>query len=308
MENYLKNKHIISRCNSLLKAMTINALEWYTGDNISVAYWRLRNGKGLLTYNDKKSLDIWNSQITKVRRFFTSPLPLTEEDHDKLTAKREEVIQQMEDYRDWLEFGSNPVYLTSRSAHPEYAAYSLEMALNILLEDKGLTSDVLYGSKGKEAGDRLRMVAESIDANRLLSYDGLISSQIYKQVQSGVEVHKVIKNLQEEGKSLLPLDQTWHIRADNDNRSSVGANINGLLEWLYYVDDKSTDHQEFYIRNSYTIDAFIAWKKQEKELYALAKKTNKKAKPDSSSMLDEFLKRLFDLKVPDFIPIIRNDL
>lgn len=305
MENFKKSKHLISTCNSLIKAFTFDTLYRFTGDTASTAYWRIRNGKGLLTFADKESLNTWNGMITKVRRFMTSPLPLEGDYHGLLVHKREQVLERMEAYRDWLEYGSDPVYLTSLSSYPDYASYSLEMAMNILLSDMGLPQEDLFALDKETLNERLRDLMTVLDVTRLLEYDRLISSEIHKMVMDGDDVRQAVRILMGNGRKLLPLDQIWHIRTDIEHRSSRGANINGTLDWIYHVEDKSTDHKKIYLTDNFIIDSYKAWKVMKKETFMLEKKNKRGLKVDSPLLLEEILAYLNKIIIPEFTPIVK---
>ena len=54
MKPQVKYTHITERCSSIIKAFASLRIEQQTGDTVSAAYWRLREGKGLLTPFDKE--------------------------------------------------------------------------------------------------------------------------------------------------------------------------------------------------------------------------------------------------------------
>ena len=106
----VKYTHLIERCSSFLRTGVAWRLKQH-GYSFSQAYWRLREGKGLLSLYDQESLKQLSCLITYIRRF-TGPLKkLNPVDQRELNVKRDKLLIKMEAYRDRLEAGTNPQYL-----------------------------------------------------------------------------------------------------------------------------------------------------------------------------------------------------
>ncbi|MBR5612302.1 MAG: hypothetical protein IKW43_04065, partial [Bacteroidaceae bacterium] len=95
----VKYTHLIERCSSFLRTGVAWKLKEH-GYTFSEAYWRLRDGKGLLSSYDQESLKQWSSLITNVRRNTGSLSVLTPNDQKELKNKRESILVKMEAYRD----------------------------------------------------------------------------------------------------------------------------------------------------------------------------------------------------------------
>ena len=71
-----KYTHITERCSSILRDFASSRIEQQTGQPVSRAYWRLRDGLGLLTISDSETLGMWCDLITHVRKYTGSPVSL----------------------------------------------------------------------------------------------------------------------------------------------------------------------------------------------------------------------------------------
>ena len=63
----VKYTHLTERCSGFLRTGAAWKLKEH-GYTFSAAYWRLREGKGLMSAYDQESLKRWSSLITAVRR------------------------------------------------------------------------------------------------------------------------------------------------------------------------------------------------------------------------------------------------
>lgn len=106
----VKYTHLIERCSGFLKTGVAWRLKEH-GYTFSEAYWRLREGKGLLSSYDQESLKMWSNLITSVRRDTGALRMLSSNDQTKLKDKRNKLLEKMESYRDKLENGSIPLYI-----------------------------------------------------------------------------------------------------------------------------------------------------------------------------------------------------
>lgn len=250
-----KYTHRIEKCCQLLKALCYVTLERYTGDTLSCAYWRLREGKGLLTYEDKRMLDVWSKQITKVRRYCSSPVALPISKHKEMSSKRNELLDRMETYRDWLSYGSKPLYLTDLTHH-DYSAITLEMAVSHLFPEIS-QADV----------DTQKEFWQSHHFKEILEYDDKIFNRLSPIFENSDSIADAILTIMDNTDlRTLPYDKVWQIRTDMERRSSINARINSIMNWMFMVLDRCTsEHKKIIENNERIIDEFISWKMKTKE-------------------------------------------
>lgn len=279
-----KNKytHIIEGCSQLLKAYNYVVLEKCTGDTLSSAYWRLREGNGLVTYQDRKVLVELSKQITMIRRFLSSPLALNEREYYEVRNMREELLERMENYRDWLSKGSDPVYLTDLADH-EYNEYTLEMAV------RRIGSEVIIADIEKQ-----KKFWRSVDINKIIACDRIICEKVKKEFDSAKNRSNALMKIAEKyGYEVLPKDKVWQIRADIERRSSKTANINLTMNWICDVPNKSEGHDRVLEENEKTIAEFIVWKTNIKE----QKKKGMYIQDDCVSVVRSYIERII---VPEY--------
>lgn len=250
----IKYTHIIESCSQLLKAYNYVILEKFTGDTLSSAYWRLREGNGLVTYQDRKILVATSKQITKIRRFFSSPIALDENSYKEVRNMRENLLERLESYRDWLAQGSAPVYLTQQADH-EYNEYTLEMAV------RRIGSEVIIADIEKQ-----KKFWRSVDINKIIACDRIIYEKVRKEFESAKNRSDALMKIAEKyWYKVLPKDKVWQIRTDIERRSSKTANINLTMNWICDVPTKSEGHDSVLEENEKTIAEFIEWKTKIKE-------------------------------------------
>lgn len=279
-----KNKytHIIEGCSQLLKAYNYVILEKCTGDTLSSAYWRLREGNGLVTYQDRKVLVSISRQITMIRRFFSSPLALNENSYKEVKNMREELLERLECYRDWIAKGSAPVYLTELADH-EYNEYTLEMAV------RTIGSDVIRADIEKQ-----KNFWRSADINMILACDRIIYEKVKNEFDSAKNRSDALMKIAEiYWYEVLPKDKVWQIRTDIERRSSRTANINMTMNWICDVPIKSEGHDRVLEENEKTIAEFIAWKTKIKE----QKKKGMYIQDDCVSVVRSYIERII---VPEY--------
>lgn len=249
-----KYTHITARCSQLLKALTYVTLERCTGDTLSSAYWRLKEGKGLLTYKDKESLKRWSDQITLIRRFYASPVPLSKYEHERFYDIRDRLLTRMEAYRDWLALGSMPLYLTVAADH-DYSEITLEMAV-------GELNPQIIDADPETQKEFWR----SLDIEEFLRCDKCVHHKVATYLKNMYRSQALDKIGEEFNYHRLPTDKVWQIRTDMEHRSSVGAAINDIMYWMYDVHSKSIIDSIIMDNNKTMIDRFIQWKANTKKL------------------------------------------
>lgn len=261
-----KYTHRIEKSSQLLKALTYVTLERYTGDTLSRAYWRIKEGKGLLRYDDKKFLDAWSSLITKVRRFCSSPLPLSTDQFESIKEERDYALEQMEAWRDWISLGCYPIYLYEYANYDginefSHSIISLQFAINALYPDivnadiedqkqfwREIDMDHLV-CEGRKVYEKLKPLFEKADLEKDFDF-----------FAEAFELY---------GYKTLPYDKVWQIRTDMDHRSSKDAGINSTLNWMVYLPTKLDQDDSYEWRAleycESIMNDLIEWKKEIKE-------------------------------------------
>lgn len=290
--------HIIEKCCPLLRALCYDTLARYTGETLSRTYWRIREGKGLLTYQDKANLDRWSKQITSVRRFFSSPLSISVDQYEELRVVRDTILERMEKYRDWLAYGSKPVYLTQVADH-DYALTTLNFTLSKMFDEyvkENETEDV-------DATPYLKEFWQSLNIEHLLARD----SEVFEDLKpifllaENDDKYNADEAFVLKGYKYLEYTKVWQIRTDMDNRSSKMANINGIMNWLWEVPTKSEGHELCMEDNDTLIRNIVEWKNVIKEDQKRRKALGGSFSPEEK---DEVFCHIMDglktLRVPDF--------
>lgn len=277
-----KYTHRIEKCCQLLKALCYVTLERYTGDTLSCAYWRLREGKGLLTYEDKRKLDVWSKQITKVRRYCSSPKSLPFNEHETLKEKRKDLLERMEKYRDWLSLGSKPIYITDQTHH-DYSDITLDITLTSLFPD-------IVNANIETQKEFWR----SHPFNEILAHDEKIYEMLEPVFKSSISMSDAIDRINSEMIfDFLPYNKVWQIRTDMERRSSKEAYINLTMNWMRMILDRCRlDHTQIINENEHIINEFIEWKMKTKERIKAKEEIN-------DNVYDIILNILNQIRVPD---------
>lgn len=252
----VKYTHLIERCSSFLRTGVAWRLKEH-GYSFSQAYWRLREGKGLLSSYDQESMKQWSSLITCVRRF-TGPLKkLTPADQRELNVKRDELLAKMEEYRDRLEAGSNPLYLYDRTS-PVIFEHVLSGIIGNVRELDSVQQQEIWESLDvdmvkneallcmKEVEEYMKVYAQAEDKNGMLTPDEWIKNKF---------CGKFVK------------DKVWQIRTGHDERSSVNAGISQRLNFIWDIPTLTYhEHRNIYQKNQAVLDAYQEWKEHHRHL------------------------------------------
>lgn len=275
----VKYTHLIERCSSFLRTGVAWRLKQH-GYSFSEAYWRLRDGKGLVSSYDQESLKQWSSLITCVRRF-TGPLKkLNPADQRELNVKREELLAKMEAYRDRLEAGSYPQYLYDRTS-PVIFEHVLSGTVGNVRE-----LDVFQQQE----------IWESLDVD-------MVENEALLCMKEAEEYMKVYA--QAENKDGMPMpdewmknrfcgkfvkDKVWQIRTGHDERSSVNAGIGQRLNFIWDIPTQTDqEHRNIYIKNQAVLDAYQKWKEHHRDFDV-----------DYTMVLEKANQVLNSLEIPSF--------
>ena len=252
----VKYTHLIERCSSFLRTGVAWRLKEH-GYSFSEAYWRLREGKGLVSAYDKESLKLWSSLITSVRRS-TAPLKkLLPADQQELNNKREKLLMNMESYRDRLEAGTNPHYLHDRTS-PVIFEHVLSIIIGNVRELDTVQQQDIWESLDvdmvkneallcmKEAEEYMKVYAHAEDKNGMPTPDEWMKKKF---------CGKFVK------------DKVWQIRTGHDERSSVDAGISQRLNFIWDIPNLTTqEHRNIYMKNQAVLDSYREWKEQHRNI------------------------------------------
>lgn len=248
----VKYTHLIERCSGFLRIGIAWRLKPH-GYTFTGAYWRLREGKGLISAYDQESLKMWGNLVTAVRRRTAPAGKLKPEDQTALKEKKENLLQRMEAYRDWLEQGARPQYLHD-----------------------GTSPSVIEHLLATRVGDpRWYTSEQQLDIWQQLDLDDIIleAEQCMKEVQTytdkyhngqGVPDTDPQQWMEYNFSRRFVKDKVWQIRTGHDDRSSVGAGINDRLNFIWDIPSQTdVEHRDIYEANHKVLDTYRQWKEGE---------------------------------------------
>lgn len=251
-----KYTHLVERCSSFLRTGVAWRLKEH-GYTFSEAYWRLREGKGLVSLYDQESLKLWSDLITCVRRYTGALKPLSADDQSKLKGKRSEILERMERYRDRLEIGCVPQYL--------YDGCSPAILEHVL-------ADMVGDVRGLDIDEQLR-IWEELDMDNIRNEAKRIQQDIdiyNKEYMSVASDRKITMPSPEErtancyGKRFIK-DKVWQIRTGHDLRSSVNAEINKKLILIWDIPSLTGSAQrDVFHSNKTLLENYKKWKESNK--------------------------------------------
>lgn len=297
MKRQTKYTHITERCSSIIKAFASLQIEQQTSDTVSAAYWRLREGKGLLTPFDRESLDQWCQVITDVRKYAASPYPLEDKLRQQLKDRREALIEKMEEYRDWIAFGSIPTYMYENSIRSNITKITLEYCLSgMLVRKSGMYPNEI-------PAEELKGWLKEIDIQELIylsnDYATKFPNLADYQLRYFISEYKGWPA----GFKELQADKAWQIRTDMEHRSSVGAKINERLAWIHEVETKTTEHREVITQCMVAMLQFKIWKEKQRAAIKMAKGNGEKPHFNEQDVFMKVSELLNRIEVPEFTPI-----
>lgn len=252
----VKYTHLIERCSGFLKTGVAWKLKEH-GYTFSEVYWRLREGKGLLSSYDQESLKMWSNLITSVRRDTGALKTLSSEDQTKLKEKRNKLLDKMESYRNKLENGSMPEYIY-KDTHPSIIEHIL---INTIGDPKDM--DVSQQLKiWKEIDiEKIKLEAKFCMKKYQEYIDEYESSSIEKRKTMLIPEEWISHNF----KDTFLKDKIWQIRTGHDNRSSIKANINKKLYFIWDIPKVTNNmHREIYVKNKFMLESYKNLKNEAK--------------------------------------------
>ena len=264
-----KYTHITERCSSILRDFASSRIEQQTGQPVSRAYWRLRDGLGLLTISDSETLGMWCGPHHPCTKVHWPPVSL-DSNLRQTQDKRDALIDKMEEYRSWLTFGSMPILLLRqlweycRCQNPAWICpfrNSLWQIWNVRLQK--------FPQKNSKGW------LDKIDTNDLIG----IARHFYPQFNINLAEYQLREYIKTNGAwntgfHELEADKAWQIRTDMEHRSSIGAKINERLLWFDRIRTSLPTTKDSIMQNLATIKVHRIWKEKEKQRLKIAKETN----------------------------------
>ena len=277
----VKYTHLTERCSGFLRTGAAWKLKEH-GYTFSAAYWRLREGKGLMAAYDQESLKRWSSLITGVRRGTAPVGKLKSEDQAALKAKKESLLQRMEEYRDWLEQGARPQYLHDGTS-PMVMEHLLAMRV---------------GDPREATPAQQQEIWESLDINSIIRE----AEQCLKDIKTYADNYAAASD-ERKGMMQKPEEWTayhfgrrfvkekvWQIRTGHDERSSVGAGINDRLNFIWNIPSRTdNNHRTVYEADLVQLESYRQWKE-----------ANSMAGVPYEMMLAKVQDVLDNIRIPDF--------
>ena len=260
MKRNKKYTHITARVYGTAKDVSICQLRKYCNCTLSEAYWRLNDGKGLMSLYDQESFSLWSELMNEVA-VIKSSIPLQKFEYEWLFSARYRVWHNMESYRVWLENGSSPIYISDIASSNGLESFFIYRALEQLYDFKtGFPNDD-------------EMIQEVID--RAFTFSDSFNRHCQEQIDKGEEPDEI----------RIPYNKVYQIRADFGHKTSDSQNIRYLLDGIWKVSDKtSEEHRKIYDHNSKVVQRY----KQYLD------------KPKGHVNLDFFLDILNSIKIPEF--------
>ena len=105
-----KYTHITGRCSGFLRTGVSVRLKRHNY-TMSEAYWRLREGKGIVSSYDQETLISLSKMITQFRRRMGYPVRIDMLDYLRFEEERDSILRNFELFRDIVGAGQNPEYM-----------------------------------------------------------------------------------------------------------------------------------------------------------------------------------------------------
>lgn len=270
MNRSKKYTHLIARCSRTAKRISATQLKKYCGYTLSDAYWRMEEGKGLITLYDQKSFELWSDIMNNVARI--KPLSsLTTEAYKEFCKLRSNVWKKMESYREWLENGSEPLYVS-----------------NLTCGNKILDPIFFYRAVENTFGEKAEIRFDDNHLNILKTKADKLAGEFEAEQKKRAEAGMPIQS------PFIPYDAVYQIRTDYTHKTSVSDIIRGRLDGIWSISDKSsTVDREVYRHNAAVIEEYLEIEKSWKD----KKKTSNNHLSDDGEFWMEFLRRI---RIPEF--------
>lgn len=114
---------------------------------------------------------------------------------------------------------------------------------------------------------------EGIDIEKIKSDAKLCMKKVHEYIDryksSSIEIRKTMLTPEEwishNFRDTFLKDKIWQIRTGHDNRSSIKADINKKLYFIWDIPKVTDDtHREIYVKNKFMLDSYKNWKNEAK--------------------------------------------
>lgn len=224
---------------------------------MSAAYWRLREGKGLVSLYDQETFRLCSNLITTIRRFMGSPIPLPKAQYMKFKELKEQKLSELESYRTIIASGIQP--------------YKFSDGI-----EQTPIERVITGYIGKDLIDLSPEEEMDVWIKIDSDFDNFLK-QLSIEQEKYLKEWEAYNNLPLEkqkttlkpgsGEDLLICNKVWQIRTDFENRSSKGAKINETLLYIWDIPSQTDDsHRSILEEIQQIVDHWKIYKKDIKDL------------------------------------------
>lgn len=246
-----KYTHITGRCSGFLRTGVSVRLKRHNY-TMSEAYWRLREGKGLISAYDQETLELLSKMITQFRRRLGYPVRIDILDYLRYAEERNEMLHNYELLRDVVGGGTQPEYM-----YENHYVVAVKRVLKKRIGENylDLNSD------------------EYIRFWESLSLDDM-QDELYKEDSIYEEELDLYNSLSDEDKentippgsnSVFERDKLWQIRTDLEHRSSKNADIGPLLNYLWDIPSQTNEeHRNIIKNNMHVIARWVNFKEEVK--------------------------------------------
>lgn len=277
-----KYTHIVEKCSAFLRAGSSVRLKRHNY-TMSEAYWKLRDGKGLVSSYDQKTLQLLSEMITLFRRRLGYPVRIDMVDYLRFGEERNSMLHNFELFRDIVGAGQNPEYM-----YENHYVVAVERVLKRRIGKNYLylNSDEyirFWNSLSLDDMQQELYKEDSIYAKELEWYDSLSDEEKKKTLPPG------------SGDGFFR-DKIWQIRTDLEHRSSKNANISLRLNFIWDIPSITNEkHRNIINNNMNVIDRWVLFKndiKQKKEAGVIVYKD--RVTSHYANILSEI--QMFDIK------------
>ena len=268
MKRNKKYTHLTARCYITAKQISICQLKKYCGYTLSEAYWRLDDGKGLMSLYDQESFEQWSEVMNGVARI--KPLSrLMPIEYENFCAYRNLIWENMESYRHWLEHGTEPVYFRQ------------------IASSTGIDEVFLY-----KAAERLFELKKGVEEDDVL-INHLINLAV--KLDKDFELHRQeqLDRGEKPDELFLPYTKVYQIRTDYSHKQSDSDLIRSRLDGIWTITNKtSATDREIYEHNKLVIARYQNIRKR----WAEDKNKQKMIHTDDNLWMN-FLR---DIRIPEY--------
>lgn len=270
MKRAKKYTHITARCNVTAKRISTWQLKKYCGYTLSEAYWRMEEGKGLMSLYDQESFELWSQIMNGVARI--KPLSrLTPNEYKEFQNLRNDVWNNMENYREWLERGEMPLYVRQ-----------------IAWDEIGCDEYFFYLAVEKVFGKESVIDCNQEQLNSMKRIAGKLAAEFERKQGTLIKEGSSPENF------FVPYEGVYQIRADYNHKTSNSELIRFRMDGIWSVADRSSvEDRNIYDHNKAIIQSYIDLKRERSE-------KNKNPEPRSVENIEFWMNFLRKIQIPEY--------